>query len=88
MAQFTVWGSFYCPFTTAAVKRFKEENIEIDYKEISDSMSRMREFLALRDHRDEMQPVREAGRVGVPCIITNDDKILFEVEDAIKLVKK
>lgn len=87
MAQFIVWGSPYCPDCTEALKRFKEENIEIDYRNISDSMSRMREFLKIRDTRDEMKAVKEAGYVGIPCIVTPDDKILLDVEDAIKLVK-
>lgn len=54
MAQFIVWGSPYCPYCTEALKRFKEENIKTDYRNINDSLSRMREFLAIRKSTDAL----------------------------------
>jgi len=38
--------------------------------------------LKLRDTREEFEPIREAGRVGVPCIVVGDgEEFIFYTKD-------
>ena len=43
-------------------------------------MPALKEFLAMRDTREEFAQVRAEGRVGIPCFLHEDGRIAFEVE--------
>ena len=42
----------------------------------------LKQFLAYRDTRPEFDAIKEAGRVGLPCIVVNKgEKIYFELPE-------
>ena len=42
------------------------------------SMANLKAFLHYRDNYQEFAPIKEQGRVGLPCIVINDgEKIIF-----------
>lgn len=50
--------------------------------DISSGMLPLKQFLAYRDIRPEFDAVKEAGRVGLPCIVVNKgEKIYFELPE-------
>ena len=51
--------------------------LDVEKVDITESMANLREFLALRDQRAEFAPIRESGAVGIHCLLTDDDRILF-----------
>lgn len=74
-----VYYSHQCPDCTG----IKDELEKRQYKiiDISESMINLKEFLRLRDSRDEFQAVKEKGNVGIPAFLDEDDKIYFSLED-------
>lgn len=59
-----------------------EKNIEFIYLDITENMLNLKKFLKYRDNRPEFDSIKEAGRVGLPCIVINDgEKIVFEVKE-------
>ena len=42
----------------------------------------LKKFLKFRDGKDEFKPVRENGKVGIPCVVVNNgEKILFNLNE-------
>ncbi|MGF7057394.1 glutaredoxin domain-containing protein [Brassicibacter mesophilus] len=61
-----------------------ENNIQFLYIDITDGMLNLKRFLKYRDSRPEFEEVRKAGRVGLPCLVVNDDddeRIIFGEPD-------
>ena len=40
-------------------------------------MKNLKEFLALRDNRKEFEEVKKLGYIGIPAILTDDNKIIL-----------
>lgn len=64
-----VYGSPLCPDCEALLQGLKEGNAPCEFIDITASMASLREFLALRDSREEFRKVREAHLVGIPALV-------------------
>lgn len=62
------------------MKEFLSENeVNFLYLDITENMLNLNHFLKYRDHSPEFQKIREAGRVGLPCIVINNgEQISFD----------
>ena len=57
-------------------------NVEYTLIDISTGMLPLKQFLKYRDTREEFVEIKEAGRVGLPCIVIDKgEKILFTHEE-------
>ena len=79
-----LYGSVLCPDCVDAFDMLKEKNIDYDYVDINESMKTLKEFLKLRDNRDEFKEVRENSNVGIPCFLFDDGSIIFDVDKIVK----
>lgn len=79
-----LYGSVLCPDCVDAFDILKEKNIDYDYVDINESMKTLKEFLKLRDNRDEFKEVRENSNVGIPCFLFDDGSITFDVDKIVK----
>ncbi|MCM1108075.1 MAG: glutaredoxin-related protein [Clostridium sp.] len=70
-----------CPDCTA-VKRQAEGNAEYEVIDIGSHVRRLKEFLCLRDSREEFASMRRLGYVGIPCFVLEDGRITFRPEEA------
>ncbi|MDD7363063.1 MAG: glutaredoxin domain-containing protein [Peptoniphilus sp.] len=70
-----------CPDCVAAKKRLREEGIEYEDIDITSSIGKLKEFMALRDSRAEFDVVKDNKQVGVPAFIREDGQIVFSVEE-------
>lgn len=62
--------------------------INFAYVDISSGMLPLKQFLAYRDSRPEFIPVKEGGRVGLPCIVVNNgEQILFGLPENLDELK-
>jgi glutaredoxin-related protein len=61
------------------VKEFlSQKNVEYTLIDMTASMANLKAFLHYRDNYQEFAPIKEQGRVGLPCIVINDgEKIIF-----------
>lgn len=79
-----LYGSVLCPDCVDAFEILKEKDIAYDYVDINESMKTLKEFLKLRDNRDEFKEVRENSNVGIPCFLFDDGSIIFDVDKIVK----
>jgi glutaredoxin-related protein len=60
-----------------------KKGLSYTYKDITGTMIFLKEFLHLRDSREDFQAVKEGGYVGIPCFLFEDGSLTFSVEEAI-----
>ena len=79
-----MYGSILCPDCVEAKEYFKKINYKYEFVNITESMTSLKEFLHLRDTRKEFDEVKSLGYVGIPAILTDDNKIILD-DDVLKI---
>ena len=79
-----MYGSMLCPDCVEAKEYLKKINYKYDFVNITESMTNLNEFLHLRDTRKEFEEVKSLEYVGIPAIITDDNKIILG-DDVLKI---
>ena len=79
--KYTLFFSDKCPDTPASVQKLQDKNIDYQEINITDSMPNLKQFLKLRDNRDEYNSVKEAGSVGVPSLLIDDGRIILSLSE-------
>lgn len=72
-----VYGSMLCPDCVEAKEYFEKVNYKYEFINITESMKNLKEFLSLRDNRKEFDDVKKLGYIGIPAILTDDNKIIL-----------
>ena len=58
------------------------ENIKYHFVDINKSLANLLAFLRYRDSSEEFTEIKNAGRIGIPCVIVNDgEQIVFNKDD-------
>ena len=69
----TVIGSHLCPDTLYALGQLSARKVEIDFRDLSASLSDLKAYLA----------VREKGSLGIPCFVLEDGSVTLELEEVL-----
>ena len=72
-----VYGSMLCSDCVEAKEYFEKVNYKYEFVNITESMQNLKEFLSLRDDRKEFEEIKKLGYVGIPAILTDDNKIIL-----------
>ena len=80
----TVIGSHLCPDTLYALNRLSEAGAEIDFKNLSASLSDLKAYLALRQDSPVYADIRENGGIGIPCFILEDGTVTRNLQTALQ----
>ena len=79
MKKIIIFGSKHWPGCEPAKEYLSDQGIEFLYLDITENMTNLKAFLKYRDEYPEFQEVRDAGRVGLPCIVVNKgERIIFD----------
>ena len=79
--KITMYGAPICPdYVIAKEELMKRNDVELDYRNITETTAVLKEFLAYRDHEDMFQEVKDGGRIGIPFFILEDGTKTFEIE--------
>lgn len=75
-----VYGSMLCPDCVNCREAFDNAAIPYEYRDFSESLSHLKAFLKMRDHDAIFDSVKEAGSIGIPCILRENGEIILEWE--------
>lgn len=84
MVKNKLYVTMLCPDCVEALEYLKNINYEYELVDITADIMNLKEFLNLRDKREEFNLAKELGHIGVPAILTKNDNIIIE-EDVFKL---
>lgn len=77
-----MYGAEICRNCVEAKRLIQQyDGIELDYRNITENTSTLKEFLAYRDHEEMFQSIKENGKIGIPFFLLEDGTKTFEVSD-------
>ena len=79
-----IYGSRLCPDCVQCCRDLEEAKVEFEYFDFSDSLKHLKEFLKLRDSSSVFDAVRAEGKIGIPCIVREDDSLTLEWDEFTK----
>lgn len=79
-----MYGSHLCPDTIYAITKLEDQNIAIDFKNISASLAVLKEFMKIREQDAMFDSVKANGGLGIPYMLLEDGTKTFDYKDAIK----
>ena len=75
-----VYGSKLCPDCVQAEQAFKEKGIAYEYRDITENLAFLKEFLAIRDANPQFDGARAHKGIGIPCIMQEGKAPELDVE--------
>ena len=76
-----IYGSMMCPDCVQIKKDLDNAGVCYEYLDFADSLKNLKEFLSLRETQEVFIPVREAGKIGIPCIVDEEGKVSLTWEE-------
>lgn len=74
----TLFVSSLCPDCPPAMEEIKKKDIKCEIIDITSSMASLKKFLKERDFSDAFDEIVEENRVGVPCLMRDDEFFFFD----------
>lgn len=76
-----IFGSMMCPDCVQCRKELDQAGVRYEYLDFADSLWNVKLFLGLRDTEEVFAEVREAGKIGIPCIQREDGTVTLNWEE-------
>ena len=76
-----IYGSMLCPDCVACRKDLDEAGVVYEYLDFSADLKNLKEFLKIRDGNPLFDELRAEGKIGIPCIVREDDTITLNWEE-------
>ena len=64
-----IYGSMLCKDCVRCREDLDKAGIAYTYFDFNDELKYLKEFLAIRDKNEAFATVKEAGKIGIPCIL-------------------
>ena len=64
-----IYGSMLCPDCVRCRQDLDRAGVRYEYLDFSASLRNLKAFLKLREENPVFDGVREAGAIGIPCIV-------------------
>lgn len=78
-----IYGTMICPDCADCKKTLEELNIPFEYKDFGESTANIKEFLKYRDNSPLFDEIREAGKIGIPCVVLDDGSLTLDWESVL-----
>jgi len=73
-----IYGSMLCPDCVECRKDLDAAGTTYEYRDFSDNLMYLKEFLKLRDENPLFDEIKREGKIGIPCIVWDDGSIHFD----------
>lgn len=73
-----IYGSDQCPDCINCKADLDKAGVSYEYRSIAENLLFLKEFLAIRDSNPVFAPVKEAGKIGIPCIVQENGEVSLE----------
>ena len=80
-----IYGMITCPDCTYLLDQISGLEDEYEYIEIGEHVLKMKEFLRIRDSKDNAEifkDIKATGGVGIPCFVLENGRISLDPSDA------
>ena len=73
-----IYGSMLCPDCVECKKDLDASETRYDYRDISENLLYLKEFLKIRDKNPLFDAVKAEGKIGIPCILHDDGRVALQ----------
>jgi glutaredoxin-related protein len=81
-----IYGADICIDCRNAKAVFATRGLELEFVDITENTTNLKEFLALRDKETLFDPVRERGGIGIPCFVNADGTLSLNLDEAMSWI--
>lgn len=74
------YGTDLCPDCVEAKEYFKNIGLEYEFIDITSNILNLKEFLILREEREEFKPYKEKGFIAIPALLMEDGSLVLDEE--------
>lgn len=75
-----IYGSMLCPDCVQCREDLDKSEIPYEYLDFSENLKNLKEFLAIRDGNPIFDAAREAGGIGIPCLVDENGNVSLSWE--------
>lgn len=75
-----IYGSMLCKDCVQCLHELDKAGVLYTYLDFSDDLRNLKEFLVLRETLDLFASVKEAGGIGIPCLVEESGEITLSWE--------
>lgn len=76
-----IYGSMLCPDCLECREDLEKAGVEYEFLDFAESLKNLKEFLKIRDNSDLFDTARAEGKIGIPCIVREDETVSFDWEE-------
>ncbi len=76
-----IYGSRLCPDCVKCLAELDAAGVAYEYMDFGGNLRALKEFLVLRDRDAQFGPVRQAGKIGIPCLVREDGSVTLTWEE-------
>lgn len=76
----TLYGINSCPECSGLYEQVKDDD-RFEIVDVAQHILLLKEFMSLRDNREEFAAARENGYAGLPCFLLEDGRITFDAAE-------
>lgn len=73
-----IYGTLRCPDCVECLEALDKAKIDYEFLDFDKDLKALKEFLKIRDSSELFNEAREAGNIGIPCIIKEDESITLD----------
>ena len=75
-----IYGSMLCPDCVECCNVLEKARIPYVFLEFGDDLRNLKEFLSLRDTEEVFSEIKNNGKIGIPCIVSDDGRVMLDWE--------
>ena len=76
-----IYGSMLCPDCLECREDLEKAGVEYVFLDFAESLKNLKAFLKIRDNSDLFDIARAEGKIGIPCIVREDETVSFDWEE-------
>lgn len=76
-----MYGTPNCPDVRAALDEIKKKKLDVKFINFDESVGNLKEFIVLRDNTPEFNEAKKNGTLGIPCFVSDDGRIFFDIAE-------
>ena len=76
-----IYGSMLCKDCVQCRQELDAADVPYIYLDFADELKNLKEFLVIRDENHIFDDIRQAGGVGIPCILKEDGSITLDWQE-------
>lgn len=78
-----IYGSMLCKDCVECREALDKASVKYEFRDFALELKNLKEFLQIRDHNSMFEPIKEAGGIGIPCIVLENGEITLDWEEFI-----